>query len=479
MIRLVGNELYKIFHKKATIVYLLIILFALLAMTYVSFGNNTSSENIYSSSINTEQTIIDSFKDRKDLNNDEQLDYIEALTNYDVYKFLLDRHYDKNSPEAKYVQTKLRLAYQNRNAVIVYGDGNYLISLQEANSEIEKNIKFLDNYNPIEDIKNDLKNINKEEACLNVKEEFCDKYLEEYKRVLQYRIDMNIPYSDNSASNTLDSYLLEYGDFLYKDKNKDILRKEELENYKDQLSDVKVTQYLIDHKNIKNDYKESISLPELVVVPFTELSFMIVLGLILITSAILSDEFEKGTIKQLLVKPFSRSKILLSKFIACLISIVIIALYIEVLNVISYAITDNLSSIKDTFVIYDWNLNKAIEVNCFKYLFEIIKLSPFMYINMTLLVLLISVLFTSTALSGAFGFALIIVPDILAMFITKYKWLTYLPFYTWDMTCYRFGGAAIYESLNFNLQLGLNILYTIVFVLLSLFFFKKKDVKNQ
>ena len=101
MIRLVGNELYKIFHKKATIVYLLIILFVLLAMTYVSFGNNTSSENIYSGSINTEQAIIDSFKDRKDLNNDEQLDYIEALTNYDVYKFLLDRHYDKNSPEAK------------------------------------------------------------------------------------------------------------------------------------------------------------------------------------------------------------------------------------------------------------------------------------------------------------------------------------------------------------------------------------------
>ena len=479
MIKLIGNELYKVFHKRATIVYLLIILFALLSMTYVNSRSNASSQNVYSGSMAMEQTIINSLKDRNDLSAEEKLDYIEALTNYDVYKFLLDRHYDKDSSEAKYVDTKLRMAYHERNAVKVYGDGYYTVSLEEANKAIEDAIKFLDNYDPIEEIKHDLNNIDKEEACLNVKEGFCDKYIEEYKKVLQYRIDMNIPYSYNNASVTLDSYLLTYGEFLYNDKNKDILRKEDLEDYKSQLSDVKVTQYLIDHKEITNDYKASISLPELIVFPFTELSFMVILGLILITSAILSDEFEKGTIKQLLVKPFNRSKILLSKFIACLISIVIIALYIEVLNLISYSITDNFGSITDTLVVYDWNLNKAIEVNSFQYLFEIVKLSPFMYINMTLLILLMSVVFTSTALSGAFGFALIIVPEILTYFITTYKWLAYLPFFTWDMTCYRFGGDALFEALNFKLQLGLNILYTVVFILISLLLFKKKDIKNQ
>ena len=44
----------------------------------------------------------------------------------------------------------------------------------------------------------------------------------------------------------------------------------------------------------------------------------------MIAGTIVSEEFNKGTIKLLLVKPYTRNKILLSKFITTLIMIVFV-----------------------------------------------------------------------------------------------------------------------------------------------------------
>ncbi len=479
MINLIKNEIYKIFHKKSTIVYLLIILFIMLSSTYIVTRIGESSEKFYPNLLESEQSIIDSFKDRKDLNEDEKLDYVISLTNYDVYKFIIDRNYSINGPETKYVDSTLRVLFNDKNTIKVYGEEHSITTLDEVNKKLEEAIKYLDKPVFIDLVKQDLANANKENVCINVKEEFCDKYFEEYKRVLQYRIDMNIPYSSKYSSNILDTYLSVYGDYLYHDKNKDILREEEEDQYRGEIETIKVTQYLMENKTITDDYTGATSFAEVLAIPFVDLSFIVVLGLILVTSASLSDEFEKGTIKQLLVKPFNRNKILISKLIACLISVIIFSIYLMVLNVISCAIAGQLGELTRTYITYDWNLNKVVEVNTFQYFLELFKVIPFMYIIMILMIMFASVLFTSTALSGAFGFALIIIPQILSMFINKYKWIAYLPFFSWDMSAYMFGGSSSYKFLNYKLQLFLNIAYIIIFFILNLVAFKKKDVKNQ
>ena len=479
MSKLIYNELYKIFHKKSTIVFFLLILFFMLTSTYVVNRYSYSSEQIYKSYIEEEEVIIDNYKERKDLNTDEKLEYIRALTNRDVYQFLIDRKYKDDSAEATYVTDTLSKYYNDLNAIAVYGEENYLVTKEEAKKNLEEGIKYLDNFKSMDLVKKDLENLNKEEVCASVKDEFCDKYFEQYKKVLQYRIDMSIPYSKNSASNRLENYILDYPTYLELKKNKDILREDEKSVYDDKVSFIELTDYYMEKKILNNDFETNYSWPELLAVPFTELVVILIPGLILIASSIISDEFEKGTIKQLLVKPYSRNKIFLSKFIACLITLIIISIYVMILNVISYALTYDIGDLSRYYVIYDYKLHKVVEINCFQYFLELMKSIPYMYIIMILIILLASVSFTSTALSGVVGFSLIIIPEILVGYITKYKWLAYLPFFTWDMSSYMFGGKAPFDSLNYKLQLMLNIGYIIGFIALNLIIFKKKDVKNQ
>ena len=65
------------------------------------------------------------------------------------------------------------------------------------------------------------------------------------------------------------------------------------------------------------------------------LSKISLLVAVLIASGIISDELDKGTIKQLLVKPFTRNKIFMSKLIASMIIVLFFMVYITLLNVIS------------------------------------------------------------------------------------------------------------------------------------------------
>ena len=52
---------------------------------------------------------------------------------------------------------------------------------------------------------------------------------------------------------------------------------------------------------------------------FNEYGIFIIVVIVMIAGTIVSEEFNKGTIKLLLVKPYSRLKILLSKYITTLI----------------------------------------------------------------------------------------------------------------------------------------------------------------
>ena len=172
-------------------------------------------------------------------------------------------------------------------------------------------------------------------------------------------------------------------------------------------------------------------------------------------------------------------KIFMSKLIASMIIVLFFMVYITLLNVISNFLVYNQFDFSNTIIQYDYSLGKVVEINAFKYWFMIFKSVPFMYLIMCLVVLLISVIFGSTAFSLIAGFAMIVLPEIILLFMDKFKWLAYLPFYTWDMSCYNFGGEALYSVLNHNLQLIINIVYSVVFLLLGLYLFKKKDIKNQ
>src|SRR5699024_1599427 len=89
--------------------------------------------------------------------------------------------------------------------------------------------------------------------------------------------------------------------------------------YQDELKEANISRYAIEHDikmSMGNDFKG------LLEDFFSNFELFIIVIIVMIAGSIVSEEFNKGTIKLLLVKPYSRTKILLSKYITVLLTII-------------------------------------------------------------------------------------------------------------------------------------------------------------
>ncbi|MBQ7240699.1 MAG: ABC transporter permease subunit [Bacilli bacterium] len=483
MSKLVYNELYKLFHKRSTKLYFVLV-FLLLTLSLVivlKFDNSEEIESNYD--INYQQSIIDSYKDRNDLNDDEKSDYLGALVEHDKLSLIKEKGIKRNSPEEAYVKDNMSQLFYSKNFIIVYGyttDVNNR-TLDDINAEIDKEIKKLEELDPIAVIKDELSTLNKEIVCLDIKSEFCDKYFDIYKKVLEYRIEMNIPKSYNAASMELERYLTEYPSYLQYEKDKGRIKEEEKDTYNEIISFNKTMEYKIEHKLLTQSSVVQPNMVEIVSSGLTDMSIFIVIGLIMIGASVLSEEFEKGTVKLLLVKPFTRNKILISKIIASIIMIVIFCLYVTVLNTVSSIIYNNYLGMSFIYSLceYNFSLHKVVEYNIFNYYILTFISQMIYFIMLDLIVICFSTLTTSTAISISFGFGLFIGTGILTEFVQKFKWIPLLPMYTSDMINVFFGQPPTYKILTLPVHVFFNIFYVILFIGLAMFIFKKKDIKNQ
>lgn len=67
---------------------------------------------------------------------------------------------------------------------------------------------------------------------------------------------------------------------------------------------------------------------------FQEYMFMIIVFGVMIAGAIVSDEYNKGTIKSLLITPYKRSTILLSKFITSILLTIIFIVFAYLMQIV-------------------------------------------------------------------------------------------------------------------------------------------------
>ena len=62
---------------------------------------------------------------------------------------------------------------------------------------------------------------------------------------------------------------------------------------------------------------------DIMIMEFSEVNIFIIICIIMVSGSIVSDEYNKGTIKYLLIKPYKRYKILLSKLFSSIIIFVL------------------------------------------------------------------------------------------------------------------------------------------------------------
>ena len=207
--------------------------------------------------------------------------------------------------------------------------------------------------------------------------------------------------------------------------------------------------------------------------------FILIVGIV-IAGSIVSEEFNRGTIKLLLVKPYNRIKILFSKFIVCILVLLITIAFIYAFQLVAGGIINGFDGLSIPAIVYNFDTNQVETINLLAYvaLIGVCKLP--IYILLTTLAFACSTIFTNTALAVAVPFLGYIGSSIINQLALLYDFKQIIYFVTpnWDLTYYLFGGTPLFKGTTVPFSIAICLVYLVVMLVISSIVFKKRDIKN-
>jgi ABC-2 type transport system permease protein len=426
--------------------------------------------------------------DNYDLADSSELNmYIGDRVIIDVTELSDDFGFD--SPEKYYIETVIQpLILEKYQNEFIYKD---MSKVQELQTQLGKEIGKLDNFDwrafileKKTALENEIKELENSKTNNVGSNDSINKELEQLKInlwALDYRLEKEIPYSYDYASMLVDDYLFYSEEYTNLVKDESLIKdRNELIRYRENISNYFTISYKIENNILNNsgDAEEAFNI-EYVIASFSFVDELIVIAIIIIVGAIIAEEFNKGTIKQLLTKPFSRSKILTSKILAGLIAI---SLFIVVYEIVFLGVNcielGGISWIFENSIIYDFSINKVRELNVLgQCLYGFITVLP-AYFIIYFIVLLVGVIATNSIASAIAGFASLFGAPLLDMFLNS-KIMSFVPFFTWDLSPFMYGGLSSNQYATLGKCLIVDFITLIVLIISSYVIFNKKDIKNQ
>ncbi|MBO0994388.1 ABC transporter permease [Bacillus sp. SD088] len=206
---------------------------------------------------------------------------------------------------------------------------------------------------------------------------------------------------------------------------------------------------------------------------FSGLIELVIIFAIVIAADVVSREYTSGTIKLLLIRPHSRSKILFSKYISvALFALGMLALLIMTgygVNAIFYGF-GNLNT-SDLFLNAD---GKVTEINVPMQAIKMYSLSFLPILSYVTLSFAISTILRNSALAVGISLFIMIVGNSMIEATAYLSWLKYLPFANSDISLYIFHLPARPE-MTLGFSLSVLLIYILVLAALSWIIFKKRD----
>lgn len=206
---------------------------------------------------------------------------------------------------------------------------------------------------------------------------------------------------------------------------------------------------------------------------FVEYDIFIILISVLIPGVIISEEFHNGTIKQLLITPNSRFKIMLSKLLTCFLMIVSTIFILVILQLFIGSLFFPISGLSVPVAIYNYHTSSVVTYNIFSYLLILILNKMPMFIIMSIIILFINTISLNSAVSVLIGLLLYVLSPILNALSKNIK--IFILFVTphWDLSIYMF------NNLNgLSLSIIIDVIYVVVLIFITFYVFMRKDIKN-
>lgn len=204
-----------------------------------------------------------------------------------------------------------------------------------------------------------------------------------------------------------------------------------------------------------------------------EIVSLITLFTIVVGASSVASEFTWGTIKLLLIRPVSRAKILLSKYLAT----ILFALFsLVLLFVVSFLVGSIFFGIEGSTPHLVYRDGAVHEVHMVSHILGVFGLKSINLIMMSTFAFMISTIFRNSGLAiGLAIFLMFVGVNVTALLATKFEWAKYILFVNTDLSQY-LTGYVLVEGMTMTFSVIMLIIYFVIFNTLTWFVFTKRDV---
>lgn len=200
---------------------------------------------------------------------------------------------------------------------------------------------------------------------------------------------------------------------------------------------------------------------------------------IIVAAGIVAHEFRWGTIKLLLIRPISRTKILLSKYISVLLFALFTLLFVLIGAWITGAILFGIDSVNPQMLVYDFDTDHGYRLVSVFY--EIVTGYGYGLVNlvmMTTFAFMISSIFRNSSLAIGTAIFLMMGGSMIVGIFADKPFAKYILFANTDLKQYADGNPFL-EGMTLGFSITVLIIYYLIFLFLSWIFFVKRDVAGQ
>lgn len=201
------------------------------------------------------------------------------------------------------------------------------------------------------------------------------------------------------------------------------------------------------------------------------------LFMVVFASGILTKEFEWGTIKLLLTRPPTRTKVFVSKYLTLLLTAVGLYLLLLVVSFVTLLFMYGFANI--TLPIVSTDANGAIAFTS-----PLVPLLAACGYKLVATVILLTVAYALSVLLSNNSAAIVITLVLsvsggpLGFFIERYPWLKYYLFLHTDLSGYAEGNPPV-PGVPLSFSIMIIVIYLLVFLLASWFLFQKRDLASK
>lgn len=201
---------------------------------------------------------------------------------------------------------------------------------------------------------------------------------------------------------------------------------------------------------------------------------LITLFTIIVAAGSVASEFSWGTIKLLLIRPASRTKILLSKYIAALLFALFMLLLLFIFSAVIGAAAFGIENISEPYLAYQ--NGAVVERSMLFHVMQVYALNCADLVMMATFAFMISAVFRNHSLAiGLATFALFVGPQVTALLAMKFDWAKYLLFANTDLTQY-IDGTPLVEGMTMPFSIMMLLVYFVVFNGITWLIFRKRDI---